>query len=223
MSSARKETPVASIMKPVLTLLQHRSLLGDIDAYFERIKKLLDAASIDTSIETAAFDPALLRSAETIDTLMQKGLAPLHSRMKMSLKIAHMAEALEFGVEVRTSISAPAFGSTMLITSPIGLSRVEIPDMEELKDYLKTAIANALGYGIVNKLPNWSLNDRCGILGKANSNDKISIEVCGVDDAAQDSLVLRTPGEVFEWKAEDDEMKQKGFWETVKQSVWNGA
>ena len=111
----------------------------------------------------------------------------------------------------------------MLVTSPIGLSRVEIPDMEELKDYLNTAIANALGHGIADKLSNWSLNDRCGILGKTNSNDKISIEVCTAADAAQDSLVLRTPGEVFEWTSEDDEMKQKGFWETVQQSVWNGA
>ncbi|KAH0290697.1 hypothetical protein M436DRAFT_40795 [Aureobasidium namibiae CBS 147.97] len=223
MSSARKETPVASIMRPVLTLLQHRSVLTDIDAYLERIKKLLDTASVDTSIETAAFDPALLRSAETIDTLMQRGLAPLHSRMRISVKTAHLPEALDFGIEVRTSISPPAFGSAMLVTSPIGLSRVEIPDMEELKDYLNTAIANALGHGIVDKLSDWSLNDRCGILGKANSNDKISIEVRGAKDAAQDGLVLRTPGQVFEWKVEDDEMKQKGFWETVNQSVWNGA
>lgn len=223
MSSARKETPVASIMRPVLTLLQHRSVLADIDAYLERIRKLLDTASVDTSIETAAFDPALLRSAEKIDTLMQRGLAPLHSRMKISLEIAHLPEVLDFGIEVRTSISPPAFGSAMLVTSPIGLSRVEVPDMEELKDYLNMAVANALGHGIVDKLSNWSLNDRCGILGKTNSNDKISIEVCSAGDAAQDSLVLRMPGEVFEWKVEDDEMKQKGFWETVKKSVWNGA
>jgi mediator of RNA polymerase II transcription subunit 17 len=223
MSSARKETPVASIMKPVLTLLQHRSVLGDIGAYLGHIKKLLDAASVDNSVETAAFDPALLRSAETIDTLMQRGLTPLHSRMKLSLKMAHLAEALDFGIEVRTSISQHAFGSAMLVTSPIGLSRVEIPDMEELKDYLNTAIANALGHGIVNKLSNWSLNDRCGILAKANSNDKISIEVCGDEDAAQDSLVLRTPKERIEWKVEDDEMKQNGFWDTVKQRIWDGA
>jgi mediator of RNA polymerase II transcription subunit 17 len=223
MSSARKETLVASIMKPVLTLLQHRSVLGDIGAYLERIKKLLHAASVETSIETAAFDPALLRSAETIDTLMQRGLTPLHSRMKISLQMAHLAEALEFGIEIRTSISQHAFGSAMLVTSPIGLSRVEMPDMEELKDYLNTAIANALGHGIVDKLPNWSLNDRCGILTKANSNDKINIEIHGDEDAAKDSLVLQTPKEKFEWKVEDDEMKQKGFWETVKQRVWNGA
>jgi mediator of RNA polymerase II transcription subunit 17 len=223
MSSARKETPVASIMKPVLTLLQHRSVLGDISAYLERVKKLLDAASVETSIETAAFDPALLRSAETIDTLMQRGLTPLHSRMKISLQMAHLAESLEFGIEIRTSISQHAFGSAMLVTSPIGLSRVEMPDMEELKDYLNTAIANALGHGIADKLPNWSLNDRCGVLTKANSNDKISIEIHGDEDAAKDSLVLQTPRERFEWKVEDDEMKQKGFWETAKQRVWNGA
>ncbi|CAD0090605.1 unnamed protein product [Aureobasidium vineae] len=222
MSSARKDTPVASIMKPVLTLLQHRSMLDDIGAYLERIKKLLDAASVDTTIETAAFDPALLRSAETIDSLMQRGLTPLHSRMKMSLKIAHLSEALEFGIEMRTSISPPAFGSAMLVTSPIGLSRVEIPEMAELKDYLNTAIANALGYGIADKLANWSLNDRCGILTRTNSNDKISIEVYGDENAAQDSLVLRTPRERFEWKGED-EMKQNGFWEMVKQHVWDGA
>lgn len=223
MSSARKETPVASIMRPILTLLQHRSVLAHINAYLERIKKLLDAASVDTSIETAAFDPALLRSAETIDTLMQRSLAPLLSRMKISLKMAHLPEALDFGIEVRTSISPPAFGSAMLVTLPIGLSRVEIPDMEELKDYLNMAVANALGHGIVDKLSNWRLNDRCGILGKTNSSDKISIEVCSAGEAAQDSLVLRMPGEVFEWRVEDDGMKQKGFWETVKESVWNGA
>ncbi|CAD0113889.1 unnamed protein product [Aureobasidium uvarum] len=222
MSSARKDTPVASIMKPVLTLLQHRSMLDDIGAYLERIKKLLDAASIDTTIETAAFDPALLRSAETIDTLMQRGLTPLHSRMKISLKIAHLSEALEFGIEMRTSISPPAFGSAMLVTSPIGLSRVEIPEMAELKDYLNTVIANALGYGIADKLADWSLNDRCGILTRTNSNDKISIEVYGDENAAQDSLVLRTPRERFEWKGED-EMKRNGFWEMVKQHVWDGA
>ncbi|KAH0366118.1 hypothetical protein KCU65_g5635, partial [Aureobasidium melanogenum] len=222
MSSARKNTPVASIMKPVLTLLQHRSILGDISAYLERIKKLLDAASVDTTIETAAFDPALLRSAETIETLMQRGLTPLHSRLKISLKAAHLTEALEFGIEVRTSISPPAFGSAMLVTSPIGLSRVEIPEMQELKDYLNTAMANALGYGIVDRLVNWTLNDRCGMLTRTNSNDKISIEVHGHENAAQDSLVLRTPKERFEWKVED-EMKQNGFWETVKQRVWDGA
>ncbi|KAI4727674.1 hypothetical protein E4T49_04492 [Aureobasidium sp. EXF-10728] len=222
MSSVRKATPVASIMRPVLTLLQHRSMLDDIGAYLERIKKLLDAASVATTIETAAFDPALLRSAETIDTLMQRGLTPLHSRMKISLRIAHLPEALDFGIELRTSISAPAFGSAMLVTSPIGLSRVEIPEMRELRDYLNTAIANALGYGIADKLANWSLNDRCGILSRTNSNDKISIEVYGNKNVTQDSLVLRTPREKFEWKSED-EMKQNGFWEMVKQHVWDGA
>ncbi|KAI4723483.1 hypothetical protein E4T48_00190 [Aureobasidium sp. EXF-10727] len=228
MSSVRKATPVASIMRPVLTLLQHRSMLDDIGVYLERIKKLLDAASVATNIETAAFDPALLRSAETIDTLMQRGLTPLHSRMKMSLKIAHLPEALDFGIELRTSISAPAFGSAMLVTSPIGLSRVEIPEMRELRDYFNTAIANALGYGIADKLGNWTLNDRCGILSRTNSNDKISIEVYGDGNATQDSLVLRTPREKFEWKVEgegegEDEMKQNGFWEMVKQHVWDGA
>ncbi|KAH0086301.1 hypothetical protein KCU66_g18658, partial [Aureobasidium melanogenum] len=222
MSSARKNTPVASIMKPVLTLLQHRSMLADVGAYLERIKKLLDAASVDTTIETAAFDPALLKSADTIEILMQRGLTPLHSRMKISLKAAHLSEALEIGVEVRTSISPPAFGSAMLVTSPIGLSRVEIPEMQELKDYLNTAMANALGYGIVDKLVNWTLNDRCGMLTRTNSNDKISIEVHGNENAAQNSLVLRTPRERFEWKVED-EMKQNGFWETVKQHVWDRA
>ncbi|KAG9941541.1 hypothetical protein KCU85_g9572, partial [Aureobasidium melanogenum] len=222
MSSARKNTPVASIMKPVLTLLQHRSILGDVGAYLERIKKLLDAASVDTTIETAAFDPALLRSAETIETLMQRGLTPLHSRMKISLKAAHLTEALEFGIEVRTSISPPAFGSAMLVTSPIGLSRVEIPEIQELKDYLNTAVANALGYGIADKLVNWTLNDRCSMLTRTNSNDKISIEIQGNENAGQDSLVLRTAKERFEWKVED-EMKQNGFWETVKQHVWDGA
>ncbi|KAH0172339.1 hypothetical protein KCU86_g16846, partial [Aureobasidium melanogenum] len=222
MSSARKNTPVASIMKPVLTLLQHRSMLADIGVYLERIKKLLHAASVDTTIETAAFDPALLKSAETIETLMQRGLTPLHSRMKILLKAAHLSEALEIGVEVRTSISPPAFGSAMLVTSPIGLSRVEIPEVQELKDYLNTAMANALGYGIVDKLVNWTLNDRCGMLTRTNSNDKISIEVHGNENAAQNSLVLRTPRERFEWKVED-EMKQNGFWETVKQHVWDRA
>lgn len=222
MSSARKNTPVASIMRPIITLLQHRSMLGDINAYLERIKRLLSAASVDTTIETAAFDPALLRSAETIETLMHRGLTPLHSQMKISLKAAHLSEALEFGIEVRTSISPPAFGSVMLVTSPVGLSRVEIPEMQELKDYLNTAMANALSYGIVDKLVNWTLNDRCGMLTRTSSNDKISIEVHGNENAAQDSLVLQTPRGRFEWKVED-EMKQNGFWETVKQHVWVGA
>lgn len=222
MSSAKRDTPVASIMRPVLTLLQHRTVLADISTYLQRIHKTLDAASVEASIETAPFDPALLRSAETIDALMQRGLTPIHSRLKVSLKVPHLSEALEFGIEVRTSISPPAFGSAMLVTSPIGLSRVEIPDIQELQDYLNTAIANALGQGIINKLTGWTLNDRCGVLGKANSNDKIGIEVHAGEDSAHDGLILRTPKDRFEWKAQD-EMKQNGFWETVKQEVWNGA
>ncbi|THY28545.1 hypothetical protein D6D01_03843 [Aureobasidium pullulans] len=222
MSSAKRDTPVASIMRPVLTLLQHRTVLADISTYLQRIHKTLDAASVEASIETAPFDPALLRSAETIDALMQRGLTPIHSRLKVSLKVPHLSEALEFGIEVRTSISPPAFGSAMLVTSPIGLSRAEIPDIQELQDYLNMAIANALGHGIINKLTGWTLNDRCGVLGKANSNDKIGIEVHAGEDSAHDGLILRTPKDRFEWKAQD-EMKQNGFWETVKQEVWNGA
>lgn len=221
-STAKRDTPFASIMRPVLTLLQHRSVLTDVGAYLERMKRLLGSASVDISIEIAAFDPALLRSAETIEALMQNALTPLQSRMKVSLKMPHMPDVLEFGIEVRTSISPPAFGSVMLVTSPVGLARVEIPKTQELKDYLDVAIANALGQGIVERAPSWTLNDRCGVLSKADSNDKISIEIYGKeDDMAQDQLLLRTPSESFLWKSED-EMKQNGqFWEVVKQQVWD--
>lgn len=220
-STTKREAPVASIMRPILTLLQHRSVLADIGAYLERVKRLLNSASIEVTIETAAFDPALLRSAESIDALMQKSLVPLQSRIRLSLKTPRKTGALEFGVEIQTSISPPAYGSVMVVTSPVGLPRVEIPETQELKDYLDTAIANALCEEIAEVSTGWTLNDRCGVLFREDNFDKISIEVCAKEvDVAQDHLILRASKQTFEWRTEDDETKQnRPSWEEAIKQV----
>jgi mediator of RNA polymerase II transcription subunit 17 len=219
MSSSGLNTPVASIMRPILTLLQHRSVLADVGEYLESTRKMLAMASISASVESAAFDPALLKSVETIDALMQRVLAPLHSRLKLSLELPHLSDGLEVSIEVRTSMSPPSFGSVMLVTLPIGLQQAEIAETQELGEYVDSIIANALGRGVVDKLSEWTLNDRCGVLSKEDSNDKISIEIQRQGDRVENALLLRTVKDTFEWSG--DTMKL-GFWETVKQQVWAG-
>lgn len=220
LSTAKRESPVASIMRPVLKLVQHRSLLEDIDSYLGRLKETLQRGSIDISTKPVIFDAALLSQTKSVDSFMESVMAPLRSRCSFSLNVPSQDEPIEFHIDVHTAMTAPLFGSNITVPSPLGSQVVDMSDMKELIDYVDTVVAGALARGIADMMQGWTFHERSASLSKVGSSEKVAVEVLsgGItsDEASEACVLLMAGGKTNRWSLNIDQ-PERDFWGTVQE------
>ncbi|GAB7351404.1 hypothetical protein MBLNU459_g2078t1 [Dothideomycetes sp. NU459] len=218
LTTAKKVSPVASILRPILKVVQHRSLLQDVNSYLVRLRRTLESGSIQASLTTATFDAAFLDQAGSMEGLMEKVMTPLQSRCALSVRVPSRDENLEFQLEMRTAIAAPSFGSEMTVTCPVGLPSAELSNMKDLVEFLDATVASTLGRGIADMLPGWTLHERTASVSKAGSSERIVVEILsstGVpEEAPEGSMTLTVRGRKSQWSPANIK-QEKRFWEVV--------
>lgn len=225
LSTAKRTPPAASIIRPVLELVQHRCLLEDIDSYLLRLKNVLQCGSIQISTKPASYDVAFLSQAESADSLMETVIAPLQSRCSLSVKVPSHTEAFELQLDVHTAMTAPLFGSGIVVAPRPGSQVAEVSDMKELIECVDTTIAGALARGIADMVPGWTLQERTASLSRAGSSEKIAVEVLSSgftsEEASQGCVNLTAGGKTSRWGLSDAQSNPT-FWERVEE-FRNGA
>lgn len=218
MSLNRQETPVVPILRPVLTLLHHRSISSGIDGYLGRLSAILANASVQASVQAAKFDDAFLGEAQSMEILMRKLMAPIQSQSSLSLHVPGRNEPLQFTLHLYTSSSAPALGSRIQISTSVG-PPMDIDELEDVVDYLDVMVADALAVEVAKRLPGWSYNDKVRILSNPGSEAKVCVTIdSGMNEADEGSkghVLLDTGNLRVQWEIESRDEEERQFWDIV--------
>lgn len=222
MSLAKKKTAVASILRPVMSLLHHQSIAKDMDTYLERVKSILRVASIEVTVGRTRFDRQVLKHAGSLKTMMEAITSPVHSHGFVQLKLPKSNKKLKFDLQLSSSSLASTLGARVQLSSPVGLPSVDFTEISDLFEYLDAMIGSALALGIVSGLPGWNCNERLGVVFKDDYSSKVAVEVSSaMTEADGGRLMLNVGGEEKIWKAGGEKDDSRRFWDVVGQALLN--
>lgn len=225
MSAAKREAPVAPILRPVMTILQHKFVLDVSNAYLERVTSLLTAASVRCSTSRASFELGAVDRSGSADALVSSLVAPFSSTASLSVFTPRLNQALEFHIKIYTSIAAPVFGSRMTVISPISPHTADFTEVQDMVDHLDASVSGALARDAARLFAGWTINERDAEIEKPEplrgKTDKVKIILhSGLgrsEKAEQGRLTLDTGKHDGEQWSSGRQTGGHAFWEVMEE------
>lgn len=228
LSMKTPEPPTAPILRPILAFLSHQSALKSLDAYLERIKSLLTAASITYTATPARFSADVFSSTDTIHSLVSTIVAPLRTTCLLNLSTPELTTEHEFRIDVETAIAAPLFGTKYILTTAPTTEPRRSSDFSvlvDLAELMDAVIANALASGIAVRMPGSVLDERCAVVRRKGAGRAADVRVVltsGIRGLEKgDEAVLKMDYDKLSERWTRGE-SSKTFWEAVDEIAARG-
>lgn len=206
----------ASILRPVLTALQHAHAVKTVNALLEKTASILKAASIDSRTRLASLGVVANASTDTMEALMSTIVSPAQASASMTLAISPEIEST-ITLDVRTEVSPSSTGSTYKVTAPIERGELECSRIEDVTEFISDSLALLLVREIARRYPSWVLDDETATLFKPSASGSTEADLSVIFSG--DSLSLHHGAETTAWTI--DGKSDVTFWEKVDNMLSN--
>lgn len=218
LSERREETSVMPILRPIMSLMLHRSSLDVLNSYLDHISKLLDVAGIALSVSPARLQPPHSEHIKKVDDLTSALSSQWSDEAQIAISPPERGNpvAIRFTVETsQTQRSGSIFTASisdqkkLYFTTPHQL----VSDLDWiLSSLLLESLATVIG-------PGWELHKAQGrLLKDRRQSDDAANELWTQFRGKDGALVLGSAKGTARWMVEDN-VEERSYWQAWRDLV----
>ncbi|KAK3113957.1 RNA polymerase II mediator complex subunit [Teratosphaeriaceae sp. CCFEE 6253] len=189
LSERKEERSTLPIMRPVMAFLLHQAAIHRINAYVAGIASSMSAASIEHTVQPAAFTLSEAMGARGVEDLTNTLTQCWTSEATLSISDKHLTMRLE-------TTLAHVFGTVYALVNIDG-GVTQFTDQEHLRHACDAVVASRLARDLKSSdvLHGWTCNVREALLTRLDDSEV---------DGEAGSLSLSTPTTKVSWRTQDD-------------------
>ena len=210
------EKTALPILRPIMSMITHRSSLDRLNAYVETLTGVFDAASIRNSVRQAQFQrpegPNITKPGTLISTFMQ----PFNSEAQLKITTTN-DEELTVDIQVNTSLAQGGFGSSFSLTTSHQSAPIRFDNFDELVAATDIKVAGSLAQATSVMLgEEWMCNWQEALLVKDVGIGEKSESMWITLDSRGKTLSLSSLKNAVAWTVGGANPNTQSFWDAAR-------
>ena len=221
MSDDKKDDrPLLPILRPVMAFVMHRAVLAQLNAYIDKVYKMLHTAKIEASHQLAQFKLQLQKDELNAEDLISLLMQPWISNGSLSISPPD-SKKLTLDIRVETTL-ANKTGSVFFLSTSGDSTQHRFDSLDELEAATDANMASSLAMGLQAMLgQGWKCNEHEASLFRSGRVDEEDQQLWIRFDSGQDVLTVSSPSSESTCHLTGNDY-ENSFWDAARELAWSG-
>ncbi|KAK5125631.1 hypothetical protein LTR85_011905 [Meristemomyces frigidus] len=217
LSEKKDERPVLPILRPLMSFVLHQSAQGSVNACLDGLTKLLSAAGVAHTCDTAGFSLPDLAGLASAESLVAGFMQTWVSDARLTITAKYHAP-FDIRSHLETTLTHGSIGTAYVLTSA-GSRDFRFSLFDELREATEGAVASGLAKALASFAgEGWRCNGREALLTKDSDTAEKNTSVWITLDGSSGTLALSSAFKKASWSAHG-ESEQESLWDASTEMV----